>query len=59
MSFPSLSDARLAPEAYQQLKNLHGRAKQLKTDVRSLKRTQLENSIIVKDMVTDALNKIT
>lgn len=54
-----LTDLRLSPEVYNQLRVLQKKAKELRTDVRNLRKTSQANALTMKEILRDTVNKIT
>ncbi|KAK4304708.1 hypothetical protein Pmani_023361 [Petrolisthes manimaculis] len=52
-------DLRLSPEVYNQLRVLQKKAKELRTDVRNLRKTSQANALTMKDLLRDTVAKIT
>ncbi|XP_063601825.1 uncharacterized protein LOC134777967 isoform X10 [Penaeus indicus] len=55
----SSQDMRLSPEVYNQLRVLQKKAKELRTDVRNLRRTSQANAITMKEILRETVTKIT
>ncbi|KAK7072315.1 Actin interacting protein 3 [Halocaridina rubra] len=53
------ADLRLSPEVYNQLRVLQKKAKELRTDVRNLRRTSQANALTMKEILRDTVAKIT
>lgn len=54
-----IADMRLSPEVYNQLRVLQKKAKELRTDVRNLRRTSQANAITMKEILRETVTKIT
>ncbi|MPC37225.1 Coiled-coil domain-containing protein [Portunus trituberculatus] len=52
-------DLRLSPEVYNQLRVLQKKAKELRTDVRNLRKTSQANALTMKELLRDTFTKIT
>lgn len=55
----TLADLRLSPEVYNQLRVLQKKAKELRTDVRNLRKTSQANALTMKELLRDTISKIT
>ncbi|XP_063855253.1 coiled-coil domain-containing protein AGAP005037-like isoform X3 [Scylla paramamosain] len=59
LSLQNSTDLRLSPEVYNQLRVLQKKAKELRTDVRNLRKTSQANALTMKELLRDTISKIT
>ncbi|XP_042235475.1 uncharacterized protein LOC121875141 isoform X13 [Homarus americanus] len=59
LSLQNSTDLRLSPEVYNQLRVLQKKAKELRTDVRNLRKTSQANALTMKEILRDTVTKIT